>query len=350
VISDGPLDKDGRPVAVFAKRTPFTPAEIRTAQQHLSQNKNLHEIYAACGDPTASFCHDVLPERGLPGMAFATPGAFYWLLLDQDRQRYIREYPFDISPVTDDAPFFFFNIKTKDVFKRFLTGTGSGIDWQINLGTFTLGLVFVISVATVFIFLVLPLAVRSETRHAASIPKLLYFVAVGLGFILVEISFIQRFVLFLGHPVYALTVVVFLLLLSSGAGSLLSRRWMAAGGRLPWILGLIAVAIATLAAVLPKLLASQIGLALPAKIAISAALLVPLGLAMGMPFPTGLSMLADRKTGLVEWAWAMNAAATVLGSVSAIVIAIHFGLTVTLLCGAAAYLLAAAFTPRLAKA
>ena len=85
------------------------------------------------------------------------------------------------------------------------------------------------------------------------------------------------------------------------------------------------------------------GAAFSAKLAISAALLVPLGFAMGMPFPTGLRALAASDQSAhssIEWAWAMNAAASVLGSVLAIVIAIQFGMNVTLACGAAAYLVA----------
>jgi hypothetical protein len=337
VVSDGPLATDGRPVAVLMKRSNFTDEEERTARAHFAANPSLHSLYMPLD------LNSDIGKNEFSGLISAAKD-------DWSYRQFMFYYPFDISPVTDDAPFFFFNIKTRDVFKRFFTGTGSGIDWPINLGTFTLGLVLVISIATVFIFMILPLAVRAETRHAASIPKLFYFVAVGVGFILVEISFIQRFVLFLGHPVYALTGVVFVLLLSSGTGSLLSRRWISVPSRLPWMLGMIAVAIGLLSVILPRLLASQIGLPLPVKIALSGVLLIPLGLAMGMPFPTGLGMLSSSKTGMVEWAWAVNAAATVLGSVSAIVIAIHFGLTATLLCGAVAYLIAAAFTPRLAKA
>src|SRR5438270_1121426 len=169
---------------------------------------------------------------------------------------------------------------------------------------------------------------------------------------MVEIAFIQRFVLFLGHPTYALTVVVFLLLLSSGAGSLASRRWLG-HTRSAWLpLTIIVAALLLYIFVLPGLLNSLVGVAFIAKLVISAALLVPLGFAMGMPFPTGLRALASISAdsrevqtnhggeNTVEWAWAMNAASSVLGSVLAIVIAIEFGLNVTLSCGAAAYSLA----------
>jgi hypothetical protein len=179
-----------------------------------------------------------------------------------------------------------------------------------------------------------------------------YFIAIGLGYILVEIAFIQRFVLFLGHPTYALTVVVFLMLLSSGLGSLTSRRWIKHTIHVRVPLLAVGAAIVILAFLLPTFLPSLVGLPFAAKLLISALLLVPLGFAMGMPFPVGLRALAGAPAaGLpaeesssensIEWAWAMNAAASVLGSVLAIAIGIRFGLQVTLLCGAAAYIAAA---------
>ncbi len=99
-----------------------------------------------------------------------------------------------------------------------------GIDWKVNLGIAILGIVLLVSIVAVLAFLVLPLALSPETRSGRSL-RVLYFIAIGLGYIMVEIAFIQRFVLFLGYPTYALTVVVFLMLLSSGVGSLVSRRW-----------------------------------------------------------------------------------------------------------------------------
>ena len=103
------------------------------------------------------------------------------------------------------------------------------------------------------LFLVIPLARGARGQQPRPV-RLLYFIAVGLGYILVEIAFIQRFVLFLGHPVYALTVVVFLLLLSSGAGSMVSRWWLANTSRVWLPLLLIAVALLLYVAVLPSLL------------------------------------------------------------------------------------------------
>jgi hypothetical protein len=169
-------------------------------------------------------------------------------------------------------------------------------------------------------------------------------VAVGLGYILVEIAFIQRFVLFLGHPTYALTVVVFLMLLASGGGSLLSRRWLPEPARVRLPLALIAAVIVVYVLALPQVLSAAVGLPFAAKFVISAALLVPLAFLMGMPFPCGLRALHTTGEETIEWAWAMNAASSVLGSVLAMVLAIRFGLNVVLICGAGAYVLATALT------
>jgi hypothetical protein len=202
-------------------------------------------------------------------------------------------------------------------------------------------MVFGISIVAVLAFLILPLAMHSRSKHLpAPSSRLFYFIAVGLGFILVEIALIQRFVLFLGHPTYALTVVVFLMLLSSGAGSFVSRKWLKQTSSVRIPLLAIAAAIVAYVFILPIALSSLIGLEFGLKLLISAAMIVPLGFAMGMPFPTGLRALSELNDNRVEWAWAMNAAASVLGSVSAMIIAIHFGLNATLLCGAIAYLAA----------
>ena len=164
--------------------------------------------------------------------------------------------------------------------------------------------------------------------------------------------------LFLGHPTYALTVVIFLLMLSSGAGSLLSRLWLPHpdSGWVPLVL-VIAALVADVF-FLPSRLAALVGMGFGYRLLVSGVLLIPLGFVMGMPFPTGLRALASlpapefpagpgASDNAVEWAWAMNAAASVLGSVLAMVIAIQFGLTVTLASGAAAYLVALLLLPAL---
>jgi len=325
IIADGNLDEDGRPVLVLARKSPFTLAEYAAVAAHVRETPNLFWL-----NPTAGYA-------GLQSLPPAA-GAFQKLIESNDPTRFAQSYAYNVSPVSDSAPFFFFTLKTRHVIENIMAGTGHGMDWRINLGVVVLGMLLIISILAVLAFLILPLALH---RHRQNTPRtgivaLLYFITVGFGFILVEISLIQRFVLFLGHPTYALTVVVFLLLLSSGAGSVAARHRITNGGKVLPLLGLISAFIVGNVVLLPWLLSAAVGLPFAIKLAISALVLAPLGFLMGMPFPTGLRLV---KT--VEWAWALNAAASVLGSVMAMIIAIHFGLTVTLLCAAAAYLLAA---------
>ena len=184
---------------------------------------------------------------------------------------------------------FFFTLKAGQILGE--RSLRHGIDWKVNLGVLVLLLVLVISAIAVTVFLILPLYLREPPSRQSPLP-LLYFIAIGLGYILVEIAFIQRFVLFLGHPTYALTVVIFLLMVSSGAGSLTSRRWLPRTEK-GWI-PLIAVLAALVAyvLVLPGRLATLVGMSFEARLLISAVLLIPLGFVMGMPFPTGLRAFA----------------------------------------------------------
>jgi len=270
--------------------------------------------------------------------------AFAQLIQGNDPRAFSASYAFNVSPVTDNAPFFFFTLKPGRLLRPH--PNSSAIDWKVNLGVAVLGMLLILSVLAVLAFLVLPLLLRGGGKPQAA-SSLIYFVAVGLGYIMVEVTFIQRFVLFLGHPTYALTVVVFLMLLSSGAGSLTCGKWLRDSARL-WVpLSLIILTLLLYVVALPIILDRLVGAPFAAKLVISGLLLVPLGFVMGMPFPTGLRALAAMThegsggdSHSVEWAWAMNAASSVLGSVLAIVIAIQFGLNVTLCCGAAAYLLA----------
>ncbi|MGC1374084.1 MAG: hypothetical protein WA824_18255, partial [Candidatus Sulfotelmatobacter sp.] len=312
VASQGPLDEDGIPVVVLAKKTEFSSDELKAVQAHLQRYSQLSPLY--------------LPSDAGRQQAAANP--FVRLIASNDPYRFAQNYAYNVSPVTDNAPFFFFTLKPGQIFFTLEPGQILGqqnmrhaIDWKVNLGVLVLLVVLAVSLAAVAAFLILPLALQIG-RHSPF--RVLYFVAIGLGYILVEIAFIQRFVLFLGHPTYALTVVIFLLMLSSGAGSLMSRRWILhpESGWFPLMLAIVILTGYTF--LLPHVLAAWVGLKFIFRLAISAMLLVPLGFVMGMPFPTGLRALTATPLSpdyggdsAVEWAWAMNAAASVLGSVLA---------------------------------
>ena len=319
IVAEDELDEDGVAVAVLTKKNSFTPDEEAIVTQHLTDHPPLQLLYAPS-------------ELGRKSRT----NPFARLIESNDPAAFTATYTYNVSPVTDNTPFFFFTLKPAKVLQ--LRSNAGAIDWKVNLGVAVLGMLLIISVLAVLLFLILPLALQPGADRQP-LGAILYFVALGLGYILVEVTFIQRFVLFLGHPTYALTVVVFLMLLSSGAGSLVSKRWLAKERRV-WIpLAAIVIAVMAYVGALPAIFHDFVGAQFFAKLLISAALLIPLGFAMGMPFPTGLRCLAGKQSGgnSIEWAWAMNAASSVLGSVLAIVVALELGLNATLVCGAAAY-------------
>jgi spermidine synthase len=329
VVSDGALNEDGRSVLVLAKKSAFTREEEQTIYDHLKANPNLQLIYSP---------HERSQAIGMnPQNPQVRWNPFTALMVSNDPVAFAKKYEFNVAPVTDDAPFFFFTVKLSHLLGS--GGSERGIDWKVNMGVAVLLGVLVLSAIAVATFILGPLWIHAPAREVGAAP-LLYFLFVGLGYILVEIAFIQKFVLFLGHPTYALTVVVFLMLLLSGVGSWRSE---AVAKRPLWMtLGLIVVYIALAVMIFPAVFRGMLGQALVIKILISFLLIGPGALLMGVPFPTGLRQLAESRGAAVEWAWAVNASASVLGSVLAVVIAMQFGVTVTLFCGAAAYAAAGA--------
>jgi hypothetical protein len=172
---------------------------------------------------------------------------------------------------------------------------------------------------------------------------LLYFLCVGVGYILIQVALIQKFVLFLGRPSYALTVIIFSMLVSSSLGSFFSRRiGTFEDSRLRVVLVAVAVLVALLAAVVTPLVTAFVGLPLAVRVLVTILLIAPAGFAMGMPFPSGLARLEKRHHPSVRWAWSINAASSVLGSALAIFLALYLGLRETLLVGGGLYLAALA--------
>jgi spermidine synthase len=326
VVSDGALDEDGRSVLVLAKKSAFTREEEQAVYAHLKANERLRLIYSP---------HDRAEAVGMnPQNPAVRWNPFTALLVSNDAEAFAKKYEFNVAPVYDNAPFFFFTIKLSQFFgERHLAERG--IDWKVNMGVAVLGIVLLLSLSAVAGFIVVPLWLHAPAREVGA-TRLLYFLFVGLGYILVEIAFIQRFVLFLGHPTYALTVVVFLIMLMSGVGSWRSIE-MGLQKRLGLTIWLIVTYVVIAALALPIIFRAGLGIPFLAKLAVCLVVIGPGALVMGVPFPTGLRRLGDGHGAAVEWAWAVNASASVLGSVLAIVVAMEFGLTVTLLCGAVAY-------------
>ena len=187
----------------------------------------------------------------------------------------------------------------------------------------TLLVLLVQAIIVAAVLIVLPLA-RFNTS-GASMPGhwsfLFYFAALGLGFILIEISFIQRFELYLGQPIYTFSVVLAGLLISSGIGSCLAERLQNVTRRtLYGILIAVLTSILLTSFVMQPLLSLTLGLSLPLRIVLALLLVGQLGLLLGLPFSTGVRLVADEAPVLVPWAWAVNGFFTVIGSVGAMIL------------------------------
>jgi hypothetical protein len=163
------------------------------------------------------------------------------------------------------------------------------------------------------------------------------------------VALIQKFVLLLGHPAYALTVIVFSMLVASGAGSYWSRRVVSGNDtgddagddqRLIRALAAIAILVAALAFGASPLVSAAAAWPLSLKMAVTALAIAPVAFMMGIPFPSGLRRLDALHRPSVRWAWSLNAAASVLGSAGAIILAIYAGLRATLLLGGGLYVCA----------
>jgi hypothetical protein len=202
----------------------------------------------------------------------------------------------------------------------------------------TLGLVLTLALAA----FVLPLALARRPGRP-TVGSLLFFAAIGFGFLLLEVVLIQRFVLFLGFPTYALSVVLFALLLFTGAGAALSTRYADLGrAALAVALGAACILIAAASFGLQPLLRELIELPFAARVATSVALLAPVGVALGMAMPLGLQRLAALHPAGVAWAWGINGIASVAASVLAVAVAILFGFAAATLLALACYLAALA--------
>ena len=277
-----------------------------------------------------------------PGTDRRTP--FQEILTTVDRETFFANYQYNVTSVNDNRPFFFYTVQPRDII-NFLTVTSQeSADYKINRAVPMLfGVLFVSIVATLVTLLLPPLVLGQKLPKDRSLRVfLLYFVCLGAGYIMIQVSLIQKFVLLLGHPTYALTVIIFSMLLSSGLGSYYSKRIVKNN---PERLRIVLLLIVILVPVLGYFagLVSDLGPAWPLAVKFLTTVLViaPLGFLMGIPFPTGLGTLESWDSSAVRWGWSMNAASSVLGSAMAIFCAIYLGLYQTLVLGGLLYMVAA---------
>jgi len=317
---------------VLLKNGPFTPGETATILE--TARKAGYGVVYAPGAPEGT-----LEPSAYAGIfrALIAPGRYG----DRSRAELVDAYPKDIGASTDDRPFFFFMTRLRDTFHvDSREHTARRLAMPILYGMAS----FLAMMGLVSILAPLALSRRADLRgvHGRS-QSLAYFSALGAGFMLIEISLIQRLTIFLGHPSYSFVVVLAGLLFSSGLGSLASDAWNPAGSRRKLLGVLGAILILGLAVVVPMYdqFISLMWLDRFRRILLAVAVIFPMGFLLGMCFPMGIRIARAFHEHLVPWGWGVNGVFSVFASVLSLVIALNFGLKAALLIGLGCY--AAAF-------
>ena len=272
-------------------------------------------------------------------------------LLGPRRENWLDNYVFDVAAVTDDRPYFFHSFRWQSVGTlREQLGQTSAAFSEAGYVMVVAALVQAAALAAVLIVLPLCPGVRSLRGTEGKAPALAYFTLLGLGFMLLEMGFLQRLILYLAHPIYSAAVVISSFLVFAGAGSLLSGRWRRPPRRVASLAGAAVVAIAlTYVLLMDAWLALTQSLPVAARFGVAAVTIAPLAVAMGHMLPTGLRLVAETAPTLTPWAWAVNGFASVIATAGATLIAMHFGLARLTLAAVACYALAALTARRLGR-
>lgn len=321
---------------LLVKKTEFTLAEVgRIKAFCLARSFDIAYTFATTEEETNRF--NILYEP----VFFRAAST----LVGEDANAFIDDYKYNIRPATDDQPYFhhFFRWMALQEVVQLKARGGAAL---LEAGYLILLAVLVVAVFLSFLLIMTPLLLFRQRSLATALPiarwrVLLYFLAIGIGYLFIEIAFIQKFVLFLHHPVYAISVSVAAFLMASGVGSTLVQRW---GTRLPekllirWVVcGIALIGIGYLFW-LGKWFTYAAGLPFLGRLLLTALLIAPLGVLMGMPFPLALSSLASHAPGLIPWAWGINGCGSVISSMLATLLAIHYGFSTVIATAVGLYL------------
>ena len=319
---------------LFVKRSPFLKAELEEVRA-FAESRAFDLVYLPDIQPGENNRFNILPEDDY----YKT---FTGYLNTEDRDAWLGTYPYDVSPPTDNKPFFDHFFKWSQV-KQVLAAYGK--TWQPFGGAGYLVVVFLLLAVLIFsvLLILLPVLVqrllrKSQIHQMSESPlkgrALAYFLLLGFGFMAIEMPLIQKFILFLGQPTYAFSAVLFTLLLASGLGSLFSNR---VNG---WWLLFLGLGACLSPLWLAAIMRFAMGWQLPFRLLTVLTCLAPLGFLMGVPFPKGITAVQVKDPNLIPWLWAVNGAASVVATVLSAMLAISFGFTPLLVGGGGCYLLA----------
>jgi spermidine synthase len=311
--------------AMLLKQSPFTPEEVRRLQEWTSASR--------------TFLLAAAPGTSPPANLYQA----YLGLGDPRRERaFVAAFPFDVRPTTDDRPFFF-------RFSRWSHLWSGDPVVRASLPMLEYSLLILLAVTALAAVLCVYLPLRHLAREGRALPQAprltAYFAALGVGYLAIEMALLQKFGLLLGHPNYALSVVLASLLFTTGLGSLWAKPIVAAFGNLRFVSYALAVVILLeYVAVFPRL-PSLLAWPFALRVLVVASLVTPFGLCLGTFFPWVLDRLKDGAASFAPWAWGVNGIFSVVAPTLSVAVSVTFGTAVLLLAAAPIYLLGTLLLP-----
>ncbi|MBW2455814.1 MAG: hypothetical protein JRI68_14955 [Deltaproteobacteria bacterium] len=314
--------------SIVLKATPLTKDQIGTLRNHCRRHR-FYEVFA--------------PDRASTKLRHRIARA-------PNVGQVAPNHPTDLSPPTDDRPFFFHTVPPRRLFE--VIGDFKALRAR-HQGLLTLVSLLIVSTVMAVVFMLGPLLARRVPIFRVPdrferLRALGFFMCLGAGFVFVELALVQQLVMFLGHPVYALSTVLVALLLTTGIGSLLTAKLDGprARGAAAFRAQLLVAALLGFALGLGPLLDALVSLPFVVRLGLTVLMITPLGLLMGSQMPLGVKLVAGRAEDLVPWCWGLNGAASVVATALATLVALHLGFAALLLIGAAIYLAASVAVPR----
>ena len=313
---DIPVDKQFGTGTILVSKKPFT-AEQRHTLKAISKR----------------FKFDVIVNANIRQNSI-----FSDILNPKERDSLLKTHPLNLYAPTDDSPFFFNTLRPLSLFSY------GNIDSEGPLSTnlkavSNLFVLLAILIILVLLFILAPLWIHMENSSLAMIlnPHTLYFAAIGMGFMLIEIALIQRFTVFLGHPTWSIVVVLFSILLFTGVGSRFSATIWKKYGKTTIFIALFAILL-TIGLFNMIYLSDLSSTHLAVRLLYAFVTMALIGAVLGMPFPTGMQQLAETgEENIAPWLWGINGAFGVVSSVFATIISLFFGISITFFAGLASY-------------
>ncbi len=245
--------------------------------------------------------------------------------------------PYNLAAPSDDSPFFFNTIKLQKVFESREKGNLRELDAN-SRAVYIIMDALLISFMGLVLLAWLPLRIKkSGSPKSFMLPAAGYFISIGLGFMFLEIAQIQRFIVFLGHPTYGLTIVLLCLLLSSGVGSMCVSRLAKSNRAAAVMLSVMVFSLVVSALGSPIVCEVFRSATTFERMAIASIVLMVPGFFMGFALPLGIRLSGDKAPELSTWLWGLNGAASVIGSVLALCVSLGYGINALLWSSAAIY-------------